>query len=111
MLPDVLIEAKKERFKCKKGALDVLQTADAQEDCGQRSLGYLLLVKNTGRIMSEGIYNFILRSMYIMSYIRGSSSDGFVNNGSMDENMNSVQIQNLSANQLVATECKPAGSH
>ncbi len=102
MLPDVLI-AKKEHFKCKKGALDVAQS-DAQEDCGQRSLGYLLLVKNTGRIMSEGIYNFVLRSMYIMSYIfLGSSSDGFVNNVSMDVNMNSVQIQNLSASQLVAT--------
>jgi hypothetical protein len=47
MLPDVLIEAKKKHFKCKKGALDVLQT-DAQEDCGQRSLTYLLLVKKYG---------------------------------------------------------------
>ena len=34
----------------------------------------------------------------------GSSSNGFVNNSSMDVNMNSVQIQNLSASQLVATD-------
>jgi hypothetical protein len=58
--------------------------------------------------MSEGIYNFILKSIYIMSFYSnrflGSSSDGFVNNGSMDINVNSVQIQNLSASQLVATD-------
>ena len=47
LLPDVIIMAKKNHFKCKKGALHKLQT-DAQEDCGQRSLTYLLLVKKYG---------------------------------------------------------------
>ena len=47
LLPDVIIEAKKNHFKCKKGALHKLQT-DIQEDCGSRSLAWLLLVKKYG---------------------------------------------------------------
>ena len=47
LLPDVIIEAKKDHFKCKKGALHKLQL-DIQEDCGSRSLTWLSLVKKYG---------------------------------------------------------------
>jgi hypothetical protein len=47
ILPDVIVKCHKNCFKVKKGAFDILQN-DNQEDCGERSLTYLLLVKHFG---------------------------------------------------------------
>ena len=41
---------------------------------------------------------------YYSNKFLGSSSSGFVNDGTYDMNVNSVQVQNLSPNELVATD-------
>ena len=41
---------------------------------------------------------------YYSNRFLGSNNNGFVNNGTIDMNVNSIQVQNLSPNELVATD-------
>jgi hypothetical protein len=47
LLPTLIIDARKNHFKCRKGASHLLQR-DSQDTCGQRSLAWLLLIKKYG---------------------------------------------------------------
>ena len=47
ILPNVAIDIRKNHFKVRKGEDDIVQT-DEQENCGQRSLSWLCLVKKYG---------------------------------------------------------------